>query len=78
MSTTPAMDVYDRIVDLCIAIARYTHQDDALSVPEMEQKVNELFEFITPILWFSLPVDLVKNLKESFIHEHVMKFGTGE
>ncbi|WP_378734894.1 hypothetical protein [Nocardia brasiliensis] len=78
MSITPAMDVYDKIVELCIAIARYAHQDEALSIEEMEQKANDLFDVVTPTLWMSLPPKLVKNLRESFIHEHMMKFGSTE
>lgn len=78
MSTTPALDVFDGIVDLCIAITRYAHQDEALTIPEMEQRSNDLFEFITPIIFSVLPGNLVKNLNESFHHEYKMKFGTDE
>ncbi|WP_405159823.1 hypothetical protein OG203_25605 [Nocardia sp. NBC_01499] len=78
MSITPAMDVYDNIVELCISIARYAHQDEILSEDEMAHEVNELFERVTPILWMTLPPKLVKNLRESFVHEHLNTIDTDQ
>lgn len=71
MSQTPAMNVYGKLVDLCIAIAQYAHHTEITSVDEMAYETNRIFELALPILWMSLPPELVTDLRDAFIREHL-------